>query len=66
MKIPVAPKYPERVCWGCDKLCPAGDLRCGNGKDRCAHPIETDGPDWYNMPCWSDVTEKQPGARDAE
>jgi hypothetical protein len=25
----VNPKYPERVCWGCDKLCPADSLACG-------------------------------------
>jgi hypothetical protein len=46
-QIPIDPKHPERVCWGCDKLCPANDLRCGNGTDRTQHPIELFGPDWY-------------------
>ncbi len=43
--FPVAPKHPERVCWGCDKFCPANDLRCF-GKERAPHPIEEYGPDW--------------------
>ncbi|HPF24711.1 MAG TPA: DUF3079 domain-containing protein [Hyphomonas sp.] len=39
------PKHPERICWGCDKYCPAGDLRCG-GHLRTPHPIELFGEDW--------------------
>lgn len=46
-KFPILPKYPERVCWGCDAYCPAHDLRCGNGTVRTQHPIETEGEDWY-------------------
>ena len=40
------PKHPERVCWGCDRYCPAGDLRCGNGNIRTPHPIELFGEEW--------------------
>jgi hypothetical protein len=46
IKLPLAPKNPDRVCWGCDKFCPAEDLRCGNGTIRCPHPIEIFGDDW--------------------
>lgn len=44
---PLNPPHPERVCWGCEKLCPAHDLACGNGSDRTQHPSELFGPDWY-------------------
>ena len=40
------PKNPERVCWGCDKYCPADDLACGNGTIRTPHPCELLGDDW--------------------
>ena len=30
-RILVLPAHPERICWGCDKYCPADDLACGNG-----------------------------------
>jgi hypothetical protein len=40
------PNHPERVCWGCDKYCPAKDLRCGNGTIRTPHPIELFGEGW--------------------
>lgn len=45
-KIALNPKHPERVCWGCEKLCPANDLRCGNGTIRTQHPVELFGEDW--------------------
>jgi hypothetical protein len=45
-KIPLYPKNPERVCWGCDKYCPAESLDCGNGTVRTQHPIEIFGEDW--------------------
>ena len=45
-RIPAHPAHPERICWGCEKYCAANDLRCGNGKERTQHPIETFGPDW--------------------
>lgn len=40
------PRHPERICWGCDKYCPAGDLRCGSGFIRAPHPIELFGENW--------------------
>jgi hypothetical protein len=45
-RLPQNPKHPERICWGCDKLCPAGDLACGNGTIRTLHPAELFGDDW--------------------
>jgi hypothetical protein len=47
---PLLPPHPERVCWGCDKYCPAEDLACGNGTIRTAHPCELFGADWLE---WS-------------
>jgi len=44
------PKHPERICWGCDKFCPADDLACGNGTIRAPHPCELFGDDWLE---WS-------------
>src|SRR5215471_1197229 len=45
-RVPLHPKHPERICWGCDKYCPATDLRCGNGTIRTQHPVELFGDDW--------------------
>jgi hypothetical protein len=45
--FPIHPTHPERICWGCDKYCPADDLRCGNGTIRTEHPVELFGADWY-------------------
>ena len=45
-RIPLHPKNPERICWGCDKYCPDEDLACGNGTIRAPHPIELFGDDW--------------------
>lgn len=45
--IPLRPKHPERICWGCDRYCAADALACGNGSGRTQHPIETQGKDWY-------------------
>jgi len=45
--FPIHPKHPERICWGCDKYCPADDLRCGNGTIRTEHPVELFGDDWF-------------------
>ena len=47
-KFPIHPSHPERVCWGCDKYCPANDMACGNGSDRTQHPAETFGDDWFD------------------
>lgn len=51
MKIPLAPRHPDRICWGCDKYCPADDLACGNGTVRTQHPVELFGEDWIE---WSE------------
>ena len=42
----VRPAHPERLCWGCEKLCPADSLACGNGTIRTLHPVELFGADW--------------------
>jgi hypothetical protein len=57
--IPLHPKHPARVCWGCDKYCRADDLACGNGTIRTAHPVELFGDDWQE---WSDGRTPQPKA----
>lgn len=43
---PLHPKHPDRICWGCDRYCPADDLACGNGTIRTPHPAELFGEDW--------------------
>ena len=48
-KFPVRPGHPERICWGCERFCPADDMRCGNGTERAQHPIELWGQDWINV-----------------
>jgi hypothetical protein len=45
------PPHPERICWGCEKLCPAESLACGNGTIRTPHPAELFGEDWLE---WED------------
>jgi len=45
-KLPLAPRHPDRICWGCDRYCPADDMYCGNGTIRAPHPIELFGDDW--------------------
>ncbi len=45
-RFPLHPKHPERICWGCDRFCPADDLVCGNGTIRTMHPAELFGEDW--------------------
>ncbi|HEY6897448.1 MAG TPA: DUF3079 domain-containing protein [Rhodocyclaceae bacterium] len=51
-KFPLHPKHPERICWGCDKYCPADSLGCGNGSGRTQHPAELLGDDWYTYGDW--------------
>jgi len=51
---PIHPAFPERVCWGCNKHCPAGDLACGNGTIRAPHPVELFGDDWLE---WSEASD---------
>lgn len=48
-RIPARPAHPERICWGCEAYCSANDLRCGNGKERTQHPVETFGPEWMQF-----------------
>jgi hypothetical protein len=50
-RISLLPARPERICWGCDKYCPADDLACGNGTIRTPHPVELLGEDWLE---WSE------------
>ena len=47
-RLPLAPPQPERICWGCDRYCPAEQLACGNGTIRAPHPAELFGPDWLD------------------
>jgi hypothetical protein len=53
-QVVLNPPHPERVCWGCDKFCPAADLACGNGTIRTPHPKELFGDDWL---AWSEDAE---------
>ena len=46
-RIPKNPKRPERICWGCDRLCAVDKMMCGNGSERSQHPCELFGEDWY-------------------
>lgn len=59
-KIPLHPAHPERICWGCDKYCPADDMACGNGTIRTPHPVELFGDDWLE---WS--AEREAGSSNA-
>jgi hypothetical protein len=58
-KLVLLPKNPERICWGCDKYCPADDLRCGNGTIRTPHPVELFGKDWLEWEQSSSATGSQ-------
>ncbi len=49
LKLPLYPAHPERVCWGCDRYCPAHDMVCGNGSERTPHPQELFGDDWVEF-----------------
>ena len=51
VRVPLKPTHPDRICWGCEKYCPADDLACGNGTIRTLHPIELFGDDWIE---WSE------------
>ncbi len=46
-QFPIHPAHPERICWGCEKLCPENDMCCGNGAIRTPHPCELMGDDWH-------------------
>ena len=63
-KFPLHPVHPERLCWGCDKYCPADSLACGNGSERTQHPVELFGEDWFE---WGRAAgDKQPGKEPGE
>jgi hypothetical protein len=53
--FPLHPRHPERICWGCEKFCPADDMCCGNGTIRTPHPVELLGEDWKK---WLDEREQ--------
>ena len=55
-KVPLHPKNPESICWGCDKYCPAESLACGNGTIRTLHPSELFGDDWIE---WLERRERE-------
>ncbi len=46
--FPIHPAHPERICWGCDRYCPADALMCGNGTLATPHPSELFGDDWLS------------------
>lgn len=50
------PKHPERICWGCDNYCRAGDLLC---EIRVLHPVELFGEDWWE---WSRTRATESGS----
>ena len=65
MRLPMYPAHPERVCWGCDRYCPAHDMVCGNGSERTAHPAELLGDDWaeWAAELRGDVSTPDPSAQ---
>jgi hypothetical protein len=50
------PPHPERICWGCDRYCPADALGCANGTIRTPHPKELFGDDWLE---WEGANRRQ-------
>ena len=61
LKFPLAPKHPERICWGCDRFCSKNAMGCDNGSDRTQHPAELLGDDWYLYGDWDLDLEEKPG-----
>jgi hypothetical protein len=59
-RIPLNPKFPERVCWGCEQYCPAEDLACGNGTIRTLHPVELFGEDWLDWSAGKSPADQKP------
>ncbi len=47
-RFPTRPAHPERICWGCDRYCPADAMLCGNGSVATPHPSELFGDDWLS------------------
>jgi hypothetical protein len=65
-KFPIHPANPHRLCWGCDKYCPADSMACGNGSVRTQHPVELFGEDWaeWGLEAEGDKPESGPAAVD--
>jgi hypothetical protein len=63
-KFPIHPANPHRVCWGCDRYCPADSMACGNGSVRTLHPMELFGDDWdtWEPDTAADAAAAVPGA----
>lgn len=62
-RFPIHPAHPERICWGCDRYCPADALLCGNGTVATLHPAELFGDDWLT---WGlDAAQAEAPAADA-
>lgn len=59
-KFPIKPASPERICWGCDKYCPADALQCGNGSVATQHPSVLFGDDWQSWGLDARKDETQP------
>jgi hypothetical protein len=59
-RLALQPRYPERICWGCDKYCGADDLACGNGTIRTPHPVELFGEDWADWAAELDAVPRPP------
>jgi Protein of unknown function (DUF3079) len=59
-KLPLHPANPDRICWGCDKFCPAESLACGNGTIRTQHPAELFGEDWLEWAKQRDASAGKP------
>ncbi|MFN3861500.1 MAG: DUF3079 domain-containing protein [Roseateles sp.] len=64
-KFPILPANPQRICWGCDRYCPADDMQCGNGSLATPHPSELFGPDWqsWGLDAASDAAQSGPPTR---
>ncbi|MBL8278116.1 MAG: DUF3079 domain-containing protein [Pelomonas sp.] len=59
-KFPIKPANPKRICWGCDKYCPADSLQCGNGSVATQHPSVLFGDDWMSWGLDAKQDEVQP------
>ncbi|MCY4756317.1 DUF3079 domain-containing protein [Pelomonas aquatica] len=60
-KFPIKPAHPGRICWGCDRYCPADAMQCGNGSLATPHPSELFGDDWMD---WGPDARPAPQADD--
>jgi hypothetical protein len=60
-RLPLHPRHPERICWGCDRYCPVDDLGCANGTIRTPHPVELFGDDWVEW-LGADTASGEPSA----